>query len=408
MSQTRKFKHLLLAFLYISSPAVTKAMDYSLQQQAARAYIACHSPGQINEHIQSHKLSQVIQKLLKPLVIQKHSSYLDSCYSKNIKLNYGITQIAFLTNNVLVALSSRSACAYIIDSTTGKITYTLKGHTDEITSVAVSADGRYALTGSGDGTARLWDASTGQLVRIFYNFVNAAITVVALNFDGRYALTGSRNSTVRLWDCATGTCMKTLVGHTQRITAVQFSSDTTQALTASRDGTVCLWNILTDEPICIAVLSHDIDNQLIPIKATILSSDGCFVLAGAADGNAYLWDTRTSQVIRILRGHLKSVTSVALSPCGRYALTGSKDRRAHVWDLSTGKLLKSIDHFRSWQWDSIDHTVQAVAFSPDGKQLVTILFNGNAFIGDVDYCTHKISLSDLLEKLIMRRWCTVV
>lgn len=75
-----------------------------------------------------------------------------------------------------------------------------KGHTDMVTSVSLSADGRWALSGGGyeDQTVRLWEVATGQCLRVFEGHTEL-VSSVSLSADGRLALSGSGDETVRLW-----------------------------------------------------------------------------------------------------------------------------------------------------------------------------------------------------------------
>ena len=79
----------------------------------------------------------------------------------------------------------------------------LEGHTDWLEAVAFSPDGRFALTGSNDRTARLWDVSTGQPIRSFVGH-DRWVESVAFSPDGRFVLTGSLDTTTRIWDAETG------------------------------------------------------------------------------------------------------------------------------------------------------------------------------------------------------------
>ena len=90
----------------------------------------------------------------------------------------------------------------------------LQGHTSWLTSVAFSPDGKYALTGSDDTTARLWDLTNPTAEPIVLIGHTDVITSVAFSQCGKYALTGSEDNTARLWDLTTGETIKTLIGHT--------------------------------------------------------------------------------------------------------------------------------------------------------------------------------------------------
>ena len=76
------------------------------------------------------------------------------------------------------------------------------GHTGDVTSVALSGDGKRLLTGARDGTAILWEAAGGKQLHTFQHADD--VTSVALSGDGGRALTGSNDGTTVLWESATG------------------------------------------------------------------------------------------------------------------------------------------------------------------------------------------------------------
>src|SRR4029077_11518666 len=86
---------------------------------------------------------------------------------------------------------------------TGKEIRAFKGHEYAVYSVAFGPDGARVLTGSRDGTARLWDAATGKEIRAFTGHEEAVLSV-AFSPDGARVLTGSEDKTGRLWDAGTG------------------------------------------------------------------------------------------------------------------------------------------------------------------------------------------------------------
>ena len=76
-------------------------------------------------------------------------------------------------------------------------------HDGPVRSVAFSSDGRQILTGSWDGTAKLWDSTSGDLLRTFEGHTNYILSV-AFSPDGQRIVTGSRDQTAKVWDAATG------------------------------------------------------------------------------------------------------------------------------------------------------------------------------------------------------------
>jgi hypothetical protein len=98
------------------------------------------------------------------------------------------------------------------------------------------------LSGSYDDTLRLWDVNTGDCLRTFEGHTNA-VTSVNLSGDGRYVLSGSDDKTLRLWDVETGECLRTFEGHTGNVTSVCLSSDSCYALSGSYDKTIRLWQL---------------------------------------------------------------------------------------------------------------------------------------------------------------------
>src|SRR5438093_304353 len=92
-------------------------------------------------------------------------------------------------------------------------------HTREVGSVALSADGKHVVTGSGDKTAILWDAANGKKLQTFKGHTNFIFSVV-LSADGKHVITGSEDRTAILWETATGKQLQTFQGHTDDVHGV--------------------------------------------------------------------------------------------------------------------------------------------------------------------------------------------
>ncbi|MBU7587429.1 MAG: tetratricopeptide repeat protein [Nostoc sp. TH1S01] len=108
-----------------------------------------------------------------------------------------------------------------------------------LSSVCLSLDGRFALSGSGD-TIKLWEMATAKCLHTFLGHTDSVVSV-CFSSDSQFILSGSADKTLKLWDIATGNCLRTLEGHTDIVNSVFLSPDGRFALSGSLDKTVKFW-----------------------------------------------------------------------------------------------------------------------------------------------------------------------
>ena len=267
--------------------------------------------------------------------------------------------------SVAISPDGRTAISGSADNTlklwdlcTGREIRTLRGHTDRVLSVAISPDGRTALSGSTDCTLRLWDLASGNPLATLTGH-SAEIRSVAFSPDGRTALAGSESedTTVKLWDLRTRKVLRPFIGHTARVVCVAFSSDGRLALSGSDDKTLKLWDVSTGHELQTFAGHTD------TVRAVAISADGGMALSGSGDHTLKLWDLKTGDPLCTFKGHRGPIAVAAFSPDGQSAASGSYDGTIKIWDLGTGEDLRTIRaHSRA---------VAGLAFSPDGQMILS-------------------------------------
>jgi WD40 repeat protein len=237
----------------------------------------------------------------------------------------------------------------------GPLLRTFEGHGREVRAVALSADGTRALSGSDDGTVKVWDVHTGDELRTFKGH-GRGVNAVALSADGMRAVSGSSDGTVKLWDVHTGGELRTFAGHGDGVNAVALSGDGTRALSGSDDRTVRLWDVDTGEELRTFAGHGD------EVNAVVLSADGMRALSGSDDGTVRLWDVGSGEELRTFADHGARVRAVALNADGTRALSGGGGT-VKLWDVDSGAELRTFEGHRS--------TVHAVALSADGERVLS-------------------------------------
>ncbi|MSR64895.1 MAG: hypothetical protein EXS18_03840 [Verrucomicrobiae bacterium] len=241
-------------------------------------------------------------------------------------------------------------------------------HDEGITSLALSDDCRYALsTGTywmEDEMAALltfWDVRTGIPLRDLEGHGEEEIRAVALSRDGRYAL--SAGSTLKYWDTTTGQCLRTFKFE-KMVSSVCMTSDDQFALTGS--DSLQLWELGTGR--CLRTFG---DTGYITTLS--LSADNRYVLS--AGETVKLWEVGTGNCLRTFKGHSKKIHWVCLSPDGCFGLLDGPAREFEVWEVTSGRCLHSFH----------GHTdsVVTAALTADGRYCLSGSRDGTLKLWDV-------------------------
>ena len=162
------------------------------------------------------------------------------------------------------------------------------GHTGEITSVALSSDGRWLASSSEDHTVKLWEVASNRLV-LTLDGGSEEINPVAFSPDGHSLATADNNGKVKLWDTSTRREVRTLDGGTGALRCVAFSPDGRWVASGGFDKQVTLWEVATWKV-------HTFPSQSDWVDSAVFSSDER-LLASSSLRTVTIWDLETSRAL---------------------------------------------------------------------------------------------------------------
>lgn len=263
-----------------------------------------------------------------------------------------------------------------------RIELTLRGHTDVVWSAVYSPDGKKISTASSDGTARIWDATTGKELLIVKSVTKGTrppgdafegwgwFWYATFSPDGKYLATADGDGIAHIWDAGTGEELHALKSHRDEIYHIEFSPDGSRLVTVSPDGLAIIWDVLTGEK--LLTLSEDS-----ALYWVVFSPDGSRIaIANYDDGWVSIWDAVTGERLRTLVHPNIKVESVSYSPDGRRIVTTSNDHIVRIWDANSGKELLTL-------YGSTSSATNA-AYSPDGTRIAAVVQNNQIRIWDAD------------------------
>lgn len=273
----------------------------------------------------------------------------------------------------------------------------ISAHLGPVNALAIAPDRRSVLTAS-QRFVRLWDLASGFEIRSFASpdFIST-VRAVSFSPDGRLAAacggehTDSENHPTGgfalIWDVESGRELRRFVAEGS-LSAMAFTADGRSLLLGGTDF-LRLWDLESADLVALIAISTGFLERE-EVLSVAISPDGRLAMCGCRESQeARLFRLESGECLRRFTGHKTwlrlirpaAVTCVAFSPDGRRVLTGSYDQTARLWGVKSGEPATVFrGHCGHWGWRG----VVAACWLPDGKRAITASEDGTLRLWDVD------------------------
>ena len=239
-----------------------------------------------------------------------------------------------------------------------------------------STDGKFVLAagtiaGGKSDSFKLWDVEHGKVVSEF-KLDAADFYCVALSPDGKNALSITSDGVLKLWEVSSARELRQILPGVGAFYRAAFSPDGKRVITGNIDGTVQLWNVSSGAAV------RELKGHTEQVKSMAFSPDGKYAVTGSRDKTIKLWDVESGAEMREFKGHTDAVSNVQFSPDGKRILSGGYDSALKLWDGSYPARYRVFEK-------KLPETQAKLAIDPNNSDALKTLGEWYAFRGVNDH-----------------------
>ncbi|KAF9227099.1 WD40 repeat-like protein [Gyrodon lividus] len=268
-----------------------------------------------------------------------------------------IWSLAFVPGSDLVVSGSHDGTCKVWNAQdVSKVVGESMFHGPPVYAVVVFGNGSMMASGGYDGRIVVWNLENRERM-LEWDTGQRSVDLLSLSADGNMLSTGSDRGLLSIWSPSTG---KLISGprklHAAAIRAVSFSPDGSKVATASSDKTIRVVHSRSGKDILPAIEAHGR-----AVTSVVWSPGGQQLISGSVDTTLKFFDSSTGLLLATCRGHTNTITSIVVSPNGELVVSAAEDATVRLWSTSTFQQIGIARRHPD--------RVFSVALSPDGHYL---------------------------------------
>ncbi|MCG9128502.1 hypothetical protein JT359_12945 [Candidatus Poribacteria bacterium] len=241
------------------------------------------------------------------------------------------------------------------DANTGEYKMALTEQNEYVRKIVYAPDGKTIVIGSIDGSIRIWDVSSGKLVKTLITGHYDKITAISFNRDGSKIVTGGSDQSIRLWNIEKEEQVGTSPKHNGKIIGLSFTLNSNTIISVDDKSFVYHWNTSNQK----LKLSYSNNNR--STGSVSFSNDNRLIAFGSID-DCYIINSSSGKVKTKLVGHKQDVKCISLSPGGKFLASGASGDSIRIWRIDKEEQITTLMQGQDW--------IRHVSFNPQGDTLV--------------------------------------
>jgi len=214
------------------------------------------------------------------------------------------------------------------DNGTGALKRQMNGH-DGYVSCIKFIDATKLVSASGDETVAYWDVDRGTVITQFAGH-RGNVNFVAVSPDGKLAVSGACDKTAKVWDLRDGSKpVRTFLSHKSDVNGTCFFPGGNAFATASEDGSGRLFDLRVAQ--AINTFGEAPETDAIPATSVAFSASGRLVFLGYEDGQILVWDAFSARQVATLKGHAERASALGVSKDGIALASAGWDKKVNIW-----------------------------------------------------------------------------